>query len=224
MSITDWPINERPREKLLTQGATTLSDAELLAIFIRTGYRGCTAVDLARELLNKYGDLRSLLGVPKQKFCHNRGLGTAKYVQLQASLEIAKRSLQEGLRREGVIKNPTLTKHYLLAKMRDYRHEVFACLFLDAQNRIISFDELFHGTINGSVVYPREVVKAALQHNAASVIVAHNHPSGIAEPSGSDKYVTSRIKDALMLVDVRLLDHIIVGDGQTTSFAEQGIL
>lgn len=224
MTITDWPINERPREKLLTQGVLALSDAELLAIFLRTGVKGYTAVDLARQLLTQFGDLRMLLDSSAAQFCELHGLGMAKYVQLQAALEIGRRYLQTPLQRDGVIKNPTLTRHYILAKLRDHQQEVFACLFLDVKHRIISFDELFYGTINGGSVYPREVVKRALKHNAAAVILAHNHPSGVADPSTADKHVTELIQKALLMVDVKVLDHIIVGDGYTSSFVELGLL
>lgn len=224
MAISNWPINERPREKLLTQGAHTLSDAELLAIFLRTGIRGKTAVDLGRDLLHRFGNLRCIVTADKENFCKVQGLGLSKYVQLQATLEIAIRYLQETLKRDDVLANPQATTQYLTARLRDHEREVFACLFLDNANRVIQFLELFHGTINCATIHPREVVKHALSHNAAAVIFAHNHPSGNAEPSEADKNITQQLKHALDLVDIRVLDHIIVGDGQITSFSERGLL
>lgn len=224
MPITDWPMAERPREKLLLGGATTLSDAELLAIFLRTGTPGKTAVDLARELLNDFGGLRPLLGASQQEFCHGHGLGTAKFAQLQATLEMGRRYLHESLTRGEILSNPLDTRHYLRARLRKYPYEVFACLFLDNRHRLICFEEMFKGTIDGASVHPREVVRRALHHNAAAVIFSHNHPSGIAEPSQADKQLTRRLNDALTLIDVRVLDHIIIGDGDTVSMAELGLL
>ena len=224
MAITDWPSGERPREKLLQRGAEALSDAELLAIFLRTGVAGKTAVDLARELLDEYGSLRPLLEADQKRFCKSLGLGNAKYAQLKAVLEMGKRHLQETLERGISLENPEQTKTYLVSQLREYPHEVFACLFLDNRHRIIQFDKLFQGTINGASVHPREVVKKALSHNAAAVILAHNHPSGVAEPSQADQQITQLLKQALDLVDVRVLDHIIVGDGETVSLAERGML
>ena len=224
MAITDWPAQERPREKLLHRGPEALSDAELLAIFLRTGIPGKTAVDLARELLNNYGSLRALLDANHKQFCQGKGLGTAKYVQLQATLEMARRHLDERLQRGDALTNPATTRQFLHAKLRDHHQEVFACLFLDNRHRVIRFEELFFGTIDGASVHPREVVKRALHHNAAAVILAHNHPSGIAEPSQSDRHLTQQLKDALGLVDIRVLDHIVIGDGELVSFAERGII
>ncbi len=224
MAITDWPVDERPREKLLQRGPAALSDAELLAIFLRTGISGKTAVDLARELLDEFGGLRALLDANQQSFCRAKGLGMAKFVQLQATLEMGRRHLDERLRRGAALTSPQDTRRFLCARLRDYPHEVFAGLFLDNRHRVIRFEELFAGTIDGASVYPREVVKRALHHNAAAVIVAHNHPSGIAEPSLADHQITQRLRDALGLVDIRLLDHFVVGDGQVTSFAENGLL
>jgi len=224
MSITDWPKEERPREKLLQRGPAALSDAELLAIFLRTGVPGKTAVDLARELLNRFGNLRSLFEADCPQFCQGEGLGEAKYVQLQATLEMARRHLLEAVRRGSVLESPQHTRKFLAARLRDYPHEVFACLFLDNRHRVIEFEELFRGTINGASVHPREVVKMALRHNAASVIFAHNHPSGVAEPSSADQQITRRLIDALALVDVRVLDHLVVGDGEIVSFAERGLI
>ena len=224
MRITDWPINERPREKLLTQGSTALSDAELLAIFLRTGTRGKTAVDLARELLNEFGGLRSLLLADQKVFCAKHGLGIASFVQLQAVLEMAKRHLLEVLQRHTVLSSPAEVRDYLKAQLRDYQREVFLCLFLDTQHRVICSEELFQGTIDASSVYPREVVQRALGLNAAAVIFAHNHPSGINEPSQADQRITLRLRDALALVDIRVLDHMIIGDGPVLSMAERGLL
>lgn len=224
MAITDWPATERPREKLLSQGPAALSDAELLAIFLRTGVPGKTAVDLARELLCEFAGLRPLLEADLASFCRVRGLGKAKYVQLQATLEIGRRHLLATLRRGDPLTSPDATRHYLSARLRDCPREVFGCLFLDTRHRVIAFEELFQGTIDGASVYPREVVKRALAHNAAAAILTHNHPSGVAEPSRADEQITRRLKEALALVDVRVLDHMIVGDGQVVSLAERGLL
>jgi DNA repair protein RadC len=224
MPINDWPINERPREKLLLRGASALSDAELLAIFLRTGIAGKTAVDLARDLLHEHGGLRDLLAANQQQFCKSKGLGQAKFAQLQAVLEMSKRHLQENLQRGDALSNPNDTRHFLRARLRDYPHEVFAVLFLDNQHRVIEFEELFQGSIDSATVHPREVVRRALHHNAAALILAHNHPSGIAKPSQSDQQITQKLKDALALVDIRLLDHFIIGDGEPTSLAEHGML
>lgn len=222
MAITDWPAAERPRERLLQHGAQALSDAELLAIFLRTGIPGKTAVDLARDLLDEHGSLRALLGASQQEFCRSAGLGSAKYVQLQATLEMARRHLSERMRRGEALSSPADSKQFLNLRLRDYRHEVFACLFLDTRNRVIQYEELFFGTIDGASVYPREIVKRALHHNAAALIMAHNHPSGVAEPSQADLRLTQRLCNSLSLIDVRVLDHIIVGDGELSSLAEQG--
>lgn len=224
MAITDWPSAERPREKLLSRGPQALSDAELLAIFLRTGVRGKTAVDLARDLLNEYGGLRALLEADYQAFCQAHGLGSAKFAQLQAVLEMGRRHLFETLQRGDPLSSPSDTRRFLLARLRDLPYEVFACLFLDNRHRVIEFVELFRGTIDGTSVHPREVVKQALSTNAAAVIFAHNHPSGVAEPSTADQRLTQRLRDALNLVDIRVLDHIIVGDGQTVSLAERGLV
>jgi DNA repair protein RadC len=224
MAIRDWPEMQRPREKLLTLGAQVLSDAELLAIFLRTGVKGKSAVDLARELLADFGSLRSLLTADLSTFCQSHGLGSAKFAQLQAVLEMAKRHLAEELERGDALTNPQLTQRYLLSQLRDRSHEVFACLFLDNQHRVIRYQELFHGTLDGAAVYPREVVKQALSVSAAAVILAHNHPSGVAEPSRSDRAITDRLTEALGFMDIRVLDHLVVGDGYCVSFAERGWL
>jgi DNA repair protein RadC len=223
-TIRDWPAGERPREKLLDHGPKALSDAELLAIFLRTGVSGKTAVDLARDLLQDYGGLRALLETERTRFCATRGLGTAKYAQLQAVLEMARRHLAEQLQREDPLENPDVTRRYLVSRLRHLPHEIFACLFLDNRHRVISYEELFRGTIDGASVHPREVVKRALHHNAAAVILAHNHPSGVAEPSRADIQLTRRLIDALALVDIRVLDHFIIGDGDGVSLAERGCL
>lgn len=224
MTIKDWRAEERPREKLLAKGSAALTDTELLAIFLRTGIAGKTAVDLARELLDDFGSLQALLQADQKLFCKSKGLGSAKFAQLQAVLEMANRHFAEILQRGNVLTNPEITKAYLSTKLRGYSYEVFACLFLDNKNRVITLEELFRGTINGASVYPREVVKRALFHNAAAVIFAHNHPSGVSEPSRSDQQITAKLKQALELFDIRVLDHFIIGDGQPYSFAEQELL
>jgi DNA repair protein RadC len=222
MSISDWPAAERPREKLIARGAGALSDAELLAIFLRTGVPGRTALDLARDLLAHFGGLRPMLEAERAAFCQSRGLGDAKYVVLQACLEMGRRYLEARMARGDALGSPTDTRDFLTARLRGYAHEVFACLFLDNRHRVIAFEEMFRGTIDGTSVHPREVVKRALAHNAAAIIAAHNHPSGVAEPSQADRSLTRRLQDALTLVDVRLLDHFVIGDGEAVSFAERG--
>lgn len=224
MSIRDWPSLERPREKLLASGAKALSDAELLAIFLRTGCAGKSAVDLARELLSSFGGLRQILEADRKSFCAAHGLGDAKYTQLQAVLEMGRRHLSAAMEQGRGFENPQMVKDYLLSELRHRQREVFCVLLLDNQHRLLSYEELFQGTIDGASVYPREVVKLALSHNAAAVILAHNHPSGIAEPSQADKRITERLQQALQLVDIRVLDHLVVGDCQVTSFAERGLL
>lgn len=224
MSIVDWPADDRPREKLLARGAEYLSDAELLAIFLRTGVRGKSAVDLARDLLSGFGGLRQLLVADQGQFTQHHGLGPAKFAQLQAVLEMSNRHLAQTLQKEGALTSPQLTQRYLMSKLRDRQSEAFVALFLDSQHRIIEYVELAHGTIDGAAVYPREVVKMALAKNAAALIFAHNHPSGIAEASQADRSITDRLVKALSLLDIRVLDHIIIGDGEFTSFAEKGWL
>lgn len=224
MGIIQWPVSERPREKLIQLGPQALSDAELLAIFLRTGSRGKTAVDLARELLTIFGSLRKLLEADSQQFCQLHGLGPAKYAQLQASLEISRRHLRETISREDVLTKSTETRKYLMAKLRGQHREVFACLFLDNQHRVISFEELFHGSIDNAEVHPREVVKRALAHNAAAVIFAHNHPSGVSQPSEMDKTLTKELIKAMDLIQVRVLDHFVIGDQDISSFAELGLI
>lgn len=224
MTIKDWPACDRPREKLLTRGAASLSDAELLAIFLRTGCAGRSAVDLARDLLHQFGSLRALLEASPPEFLRAHGLGTAKYAQLQAVLEMAKRHLAEHLTRSTTLTSSTEVRAYLTAQLRHKSHEVFSAIFLDNQHRLLKYQELATGTIDGASVYPREVVSQVLAHNAAAVIFAHNHPSGVAEPSNADRHITKRLVDALALIDVRVLDHMIVGEGEVVSFAERGLL
>ncbi len=224
MSIKDWPENERPREKLLSAGAAVLSDAELLAIFLRSGIKGRTVLDLSRDLLLRFGSLTRILTATPEQFCSQDGLGLAKYVQLQAMLELSQRHLREQLEDRDVLTSSELTRQYLRARLGKYEHEVFACLFLDNQHRVVNLEELFSGTIDGAAVYPREVVKRCLHNNAAAVIFAHNHPSGIAEPSQADVSITQRLKIALNTIDVRVLDHIVVGGRDVVSFAERGLL
>jgi len=223
-SIRDWPAAERPREKLLSRGPAALSDAELLAIFLRTGVKGKTAVDVARDLLSEFGGLRPLLEADRQGFCKHHGLGEASYAQLQAVLEMARRHLQEQIHRGDTLENPDATREFLASRLRHLPYEVFACLFMDNRHRVIDFEELFRGTIDGASVHPREVVRRALHHNAAAIILAHNHPSGVAEPSRADVQLTRRLVEALALVDVRILDHVVVGDGSGVSFAERGLI
>lgn len=224
MSICHWPTSERPREKLLHQGAHSLSDAELLAIFLRTGVKGKSAVDLARDLLSNFGSLRALLESDEADFCAAYGLGRAKYVQLQAVLEMAKRHLHSTLQKSDALEKPQQVKHYLQTMLRQHKREVFACLLLDNRHRVIAYEELFAGTINAAAIYPREVVTTVLKHNAAAVIFSHNHPSGIAEPSKADEAITERLIQALSAIDVRVLDHMVVGEGEVVSFAERGLL
>ncbi|MDJ0778215.1 MAG: DNA repair protein RadC [Gammaproteobacteria bacterium] len=223
MSISNWPLAERPREKLLQLGAASLSDAELLAIFLRSGTPGTTAVDLARRLLDQFGSLRAVMRADLASLRRMPGIGEAKYALLQASAEIGRRQLGESLLRGDCLTRPAQTRTWLRARLRDFDYEVFACLMLDNRNRVIAFREMFRGTIDGASVYPREVVRQALADNAAAVIIAHNHPSGVAEPSQADIRITERLKQALALVDIRLLDHVIVGDG-VTCLSEQGLL
>jgi len=223
MAIRDWAVEERPREKLLLKGAEALSDAELLAIFLRTGVKGCSAVDLARNLLKDNGSLSQLLSANEAQFCRNKGVGQAKYVQLQAVVEMSRRHLGEKIQRGNALSNVADVKNYLQSRLQSYPQEVFACLFLDNKHRLIKYEEMFRGTIDSSTIHPREVVRRALYHNAAALVLAHNHPSGVAEPSQSDQLITDKLKQALQLIDVRLLDHFIVGD-EVISFAERGYL
>ncbi len=224
MSIRHWPAAERPREKLLERGAAALSDAELLAIFLRTGARGKTAVDLARELLIQFGGLRGLLQADRKRFCAGAGLGPAKYAQMGAVLELARRFLGERVARGATLRSPMDTRDFLVSRLRDRAREVFCVLFLDTRHRILAFEELFAGTLDGASVHPREVVCRALAHNAGAAILVHNHPSGVAEPSRADETLTRRLVEALALVDVRVLDHLVVGDGEIVAFSERGLI
>ena len=249
MSIKDWPVNERPREKLLANGVHSLSDAELLAVLLGgSGRRGLDAVAMARELLSRHQSLRGLLsaqrnpglaapvtpvtagapglpvtpGLPATR--GHRGLGPAGYCRLQAAVELARRHYAEAMRAGPPLDSPQATRDFLIRRLRDTPHELFCCLHLDNRHRLIAFDELFRGTIDGASVHPREVVKQALARNAAAVILAHNHPSGVAEPSQADELVTRRLREALQLVDIRVLDHMIVADNGCLSFAERGLI
>ena len=224
MAITDWPLNERPREKLLKQGAASLSDAELLAIFLRVGMRGKTALDLARDLITHYGNLKALLSATEVNFCAFPGMGPAKFVQLQASLEMSKRYFNDEMRESNAITNPDASKQFLRRALASKKHEVFACLYLDTQHHIIDFEELFTGTLDAASVYPREVVRSVIEKAAAAVIFCHNHPSGSTTASEADIHLTARLKKALELIDVRVLDHMIVAGNQVMSFAENGLL
>ncbi|WP_136068972.1 RadC family protein [Modicisalibacter radicis] len=224
MAIRHWPEGERPREKLMSLGSQALSDAELLAIFLRVGVKGRSAVDLARDLLGAFGGLRPLLEADRERFCAEHGLGEAKYVQLQAVLELSRRHLASQLERGGALTSPTLVRAYLASQMRHLAHEEFAALFLDTQHRVIRFESLFRGTLDSASVYPREVAKRALELGAGALIFAHNHPSGVAEPSDADRRITERLKQALELFEIRVLDHFVVGDGEVVSFAERGWL
>ncbi|EZP34246.1 RadC family protein [Pseudomonas sp. RIT288] len=222
MSIRDWPAAERPREKLLEQGSGSLSDAELLAIFLRTGVSGKSAVDLARHLLNQFGSLRALLEADLGAFSEQLGLGPAKFAQLQAVLEMGRRHLAERMRQKTALENPQMVRDYLKAMLRHEPHEVFGCLFLDSKHQVLTFEALFRGSIDNTAVHPREVVKRSLANNAAAVILCHNHPSGNSDPSQADRLLTKRLQKALELIDVRVLDHFIVGDGEPLSMAECG--
>lgn len=224
MPMTDWPEAERPREKLLARGAAALSDAEILALFIRTGPRGQTALDLARDWLARAGSLRALLEAGPEALGALPGLGPARWAELQAALELGQRHLAATLERSDVMQSPEATRHYLARRLRGRRREVFAVLFLDTQHRLIAFEELFQGTLDSCAVHPRQVVERALALNAAAVILAHNHPSGVAEPSAADRHITERLREALGLVDIRVLDHFVVGEGRAASFAERGWL
>lgn len=224
MGIREWPVAERPREKLLSRGANVLSDSELLAIFLRTGVEGKTAVEVARDALSEAGSLRGLLTMKQEQVCETRGIGEAKYVQFQAALELGRRYLEESMETKTLLSSPSAVKEFLTYCLRDKPHEVFYVIFLNTKNHVIHHEELFRGTIDSADVPIREVVKEALQHNAASVIVAHNHPSGVAEPSIADQSLTNLLSMALSMVGMKLLDHLVVGDGEVVSFAEQGML
>ncbi len=221
--LKDWPERERPREKLIYFGSSSLSDAELLAIFLRTGVKGCHVVDLARQLLSSFGSLGAIFSASQHDFCARHGLGMAKYVQLQACLEMSKRYLAEDLKKKGyALTSSQATRDYLLSELRYEDREIFAVLFLDNQHHVLTFERLFFGTLDAAAVYPRVVVEQVLKHHAAAVILTHNHPSGIAEASIADKQITAKLLQALQLIDVRVLDHIIIAGNQCYSFAEHG--
>ena len=236
MKICQWPKAERPREKLIERGPHTLSDAELLAILIGSGRKGHSALDLARGLIADFGSLRQLLSADRSRWlrdpaearrsgpARHPGIGPARYATMQAALELSRRHYCDTLRARPGLNAPDATRKFLLAQLRDRPYEVFCCLYLDNRHRLIVFEELFRGTLNGASVYPREVLRQVLFHNAAAVILAHNHPSGVLEPSQPDESITARLREALALIDVRVLDHFIVGDGQCFSFAEHGLL
>ena len=224
MAITDWPVQERPRERLLTLGAGALADAELLAILLRTGTKGKSAVDVARQLLGRFGSVSALLEAGPAGLVETPGLGNAKLAQLQAVLELARRALREDLSSRDALSSPRAVRDYLRLLLSGREQEVFLVLLLDAQHRVITSEEMFRGTLTQTSVYPREVVKCALKHNCAAVIFAHNHPSGVAEPSHADEILTRSLKAALALVDIQVLDHFIVAGTRTMSFAERGLL
>ncbi len=224
MGIADWPPQERPRERLLAQGAGRLTDAELVAVCLRSGIRGKSAVELARELIGRFQGLAGLLGAEVADLRRVRGLGVAKAAQLAAVLELARRALREQLRSGDALTTPGAVRDYLRLALGGRAHEVFVCIHLDAQHRVIGAEELFRGTLTQTSVYPREVVKAALAANAAAVIFAHNHPSGVAQPSQADELLTRQLREALALVDVRVLDHFVIAGHQALSFAERGLL
>lgn len=222
MHIRDWPESERPREKLLRRGAGVLSDAELLAIFLGSGLRGTDAVGSARRLLGDHGPLRVLLERPPEALLRLPGIGPARACALIAALELGSRYLAAGLERGEALTDPQAAGRYFAQRLRGLPHEVFAALFLDTRHRALAFEELFRGTVDGAEVHPREVVRRALAHNAAAVIVGHNHPSGNGEPSAADRAITLRLKQALGLVEIRLLDHFVIGDGAPVSLAARG--
>lgn len=224
MAIRHWPEDTRPREKLLKQGAAALTDAELVAVFLRTGVAGKSAVDLGRELVGRFGGLGALCRADRAEACRAPGVGKAKYALLQAVMEMARRTLAEDMAAGDALTSPAAVRDYLRLILRDKEYEVFCCVFLNAQNRVIAVEELFRGTLTQTSVYPREIVKRALAHNAAAMILAHNHPSGVSEPSQADRTLTRRLAEALALVDIRVLDHFIVAGASSLSFAEAGHL
>lgn len=224
MSYANWPPMERPREKLLAAGVNSLSDAELLAVFLQTGIRGKTALELARDLLVYFGSLSSLIDANFKELCSQPGIGVAKAASLAAMKELSLRQLLEGLKSRDILTSSAATRDYLRARFKSCEREVFSCLFLNNQHHVMELEELFRGTIDGAAVYPREVVKRALYHNAAAVIFAHNHPSGIAEPSQADIAITRKLKTAMQTIEVRVLDHLVIGADEVISFAERGLL
>jgi len=224
LRLSDWPTNERPREKLLESGPSSLTDAELIALLFGTGIRGTNALDLARSLLREHGSLRNLLTASTDRALNSRGLGPARVASLRAALELARRHYLSALRAGVALASPSDTTRFLGAQLRDRPYEVFCCLYLDTRHRLIAFEEMFRGTLDGASVHPREVLRQALAHHAAAVILAHNHPSGVAEPSRADELITLRLRDALALVDIQVLDHLIVAGPYTVSLTERGVL
>ena len=224
MKITDWPRSERPIEKVLSHGVESLADAELLAVFLRTGVKGLNAVDLGRQLISRFGSVRGFLQADKADILKHSGIGPSKYAQLTAVLELAKRSLEESLKCKDVFTDVNAVRAYIQQQMSGLKREVFALLLLDSQHQLIAFRKLFFGTINSAAVYPREIVKQALSDNAAAVILVHNHPSGIAEPSQADVCITVQIQQALSTIDIRVLDHFVVAGTTTVSFAQRGLI
>jgi DNA repair protein RadC len=224
MSMADWPQGERPREKLFNKGAASLSDAELLAVILQTGTLGRTSLDIARDMLSRYGGLVGLLAADRASLTANPGIGGAKAARFLAMKELSQRHMLEGIKSKDILTSSQATRDYLRAKFRDCQSEIFSCLFLTNQHHVVKLEELFRGTIDGAAVYPREVVKRCLHHNAAAVILAHNHPSGIAEPSQADIAITNKLRIALETIDVRVLDHLVIGNSLVVSFAERGLL
>ena len=224
MVLKDIPTDARPREKLLASGASALADAELVALLLRTGYRGTTVLQLAQSLLDHFGGLPGLLHAECDDMKSVKGLGPAKRAELAAVIELARRALRQQLTERPAFDHPNKVKDYVRLQLGGHRHEVFAVLFLDAQNRLLKLEEMFRGTLTQTSVYPREVAKRALELHAASVILAHNHPSGAAQPSKADEHLTATLASALRLIDVRVLDHLVVGCDEVVSFAERGLL
>ncbi|TAK75698.1 MAG: JAB domain-containing protein [Gammaproteobacteria bacterium] len=224
MPITDWPQEDRPREKLLNKGEQALTDAELIAIFLKTGIRGKTALDIAKALLSEYGSLKKLLAAPPQVLMQKPGVGLAKYAALKAALELGRRYQSESIPTGTILDSTRRAQQFLADRLRHHANEVFACLFLDTRFRLICFEELFQGTIHSATIYPREIVRRGLTHNAAKVILAHNHPSGHPAPSLADKEITQLIQQALAMVDIAVVDHVIIGNPDNFSFADAGML
>ena len=224
MSIADWPPLERPTEKLLSAGAAVLSDAELLAVLLQTGIKGKNALELARDLITAFGGLRGIMTADQQELCAHPGIGQVKAARFAAMRELSQRQLLEKIQARDILSCSAATRNYLRARFRHYQSEVFCCLFLNNQHHIVKLEEMFHGTIDGAAVYPREVVKRCLYHNAAAVIFAHNHPSGVAEPSQADIAITRKLKSALQTIEVRVLDHLVIGDAEVISLAERNLI
>lgn len=224
MVLKDIPAAARPREKLLTRGPAALADAELIALLLRTGLKGTSVLQLAQQLLDAFGGLQGLLQASAADLKRIKGLGPAKRAEITAVMELARRSLAQQLTRRTVLSSPQQVKDFLRLHLAHEEHEVFAVMFLDVQNQLLQFEPLFRGTLSQTSVYPREVVKRALTLQASAVILAHNHPSGIAEPSRADEFLTQSLKQALALIDVRVIDHLVVGADHAISFAERGLL